>query len=106
MPKRIPPLTDTFLRTVKPESKEKKIFDGGGLYLLVTPTGGKLWRLKYRFGGREKLLSFGAYPQVSLATARQKRDEARVQVAQGIDPREAKKEEARAAETFDDLARE
>jgi integrase len=78
MPKRITPLTDTKVRTIKPAEKPKKIFDGGGLFLLVTPTGGKLWRLKYRFGGIEKLLALGAYPQTSLADARQKRDNARV----------------------------
>ena len=77
MPKRITPLTDTKVRTIKPAGKPQKLFDGGGLFLLVTPTGGKLWRLKYRFGGIEKLLTVGTYPQTSLAEARQKRDEAR-----------------------------
>ena len=71
MPKRIAPLTDTKVRTIKPAEKPQKLFDGGGLFLLVTPTGGKLWRLKYRFGGIEKSLSLGAYPQISLADARQ-----------------------------------
>ena len=56
MPKRITPLTDATVRAVRPAEKPKKLFDGGGLFLLVTPTGGKLWRLKYRFGGAEKLL--------------------------------------------------
>ncbi len=74
MPKRITPLTDTTVRKIKPAEKPKKLFNGGALFLLVTPTGGKLWRLKYRFGGIEKLLALGAYPQTSLADARQKRD--------------------------------
>ncbi|MEJ2031652.1 MAG: tyrosine-type recombinase/integrase [Deltaproteobacteria bacterium] len=106
MPRRIAPLTDTQIRNAKPQAKDYKLFDGGGLFLLVTPTWGKLWRLKYRFGGREKLLSFGAYPQISLSAARQKREEAKGQVANGIDPGEAKKEEAMATETFEELARE
>lgn len=106
MPRRIAPLTDTQVRNAKPQAKDFKLFDGGGLFLLVTPTGGKLWRLKYRFGGREKLLSFGAYPQISLAAARQKRDESKSQIANGIDPGEAKKDEARSVETFETLARE
>lgn len=106
MPRRITPLTDTQVRSVKPQAKEIKLFDGNGLYLLVTPSGGKLWRLKYRFGGREKLLSFGAYPQISLADARKKRDEARQLIAHGTDPGEAKREEAIKGETFEALAHE
>ncbi|MDP2003878.1 MAG: Arm DNA-binding domain-containing protein, partial [Desulfurivibrionaceae bacterium] len=86
MPKRIAPLTDTQVRSIKPAVKDIKLFDGGGLFLLVTTAGGKLWRFKYRFGGREKLLTFGAYPQISLADSRQKREHAREQIAQGVDP--------------------
>jgi hypothetical protein len=81
MPKRITPLSDTKIRSIKPTEKPQKLFDGGGLFLLVTPTGGKLWRLKYRFGGTEKLLSLGAYPQISLAEIRQKRDQALAMLA-------------------------
>ncbi|MBA3004544.1 MAG: DUF4102 domain-containing protein [Desulfurivibrio sp.] len=107
MPKRIAPLTDTQLRSIKPAAKDIKLFDGGGLFLLVTTAGGKLWRFKYRFGGREKLLTFGAYPQISLADARQKRDKARELVAQGIDPGAAKKEqEGVGNNTFAKLAAE
>jgi len=69
MPKRITPLSETRIRTAKSQKKEYKIFDGGGLFLLVTPTGGKLWRLKYRFEGKGKLLALGAYPEISLAHA-------------------------------------
>lgn len=71
MPKRITLLSDTKIRSIKPTEKLQKLFDGGGLFLLVTPTEGKLWRLKYRFGGTEKLLSLGTYPQISLAEIRQ-----------------------------------
>ena len=84
MPKRITPLTDAKVRTIKPAEKPQKLFDGGGLFLLVTPTGGKLWRLKYRFGGTEKLLTVGTYPQTSLAEARQKRDDARALLEKGM----------------------
>jgi hypothetical protein len=61
-----------------------KLFDGGGLFLLVRKSGGKLWRFKYRFDGKEKLLSFGAYPEITLLNARLKREEARQQIADGI----------------------
>ena len=110
MPKRVMPLTDTKIRTIKPAEKPRKLFDGGGLFLLVTPTGGKLWRLKYRFGGVEKLLAIGAYPQISLAEARQKRDQASALMLNGIDPNEVKKAQkaagAQEAETFEVIARE
>jgi integrase len=110
MPKRITPLTDAKVRTIKPAEKPQKLFDGGGLFLLVTPTGGKLWRLKYRFGGIEKLLAIGAYPQTSLAEARQKRDQASVLMLNGVDPSDTKKAQkaagAQETETFEVIARE
>ena len=100
-------LTDAAIRMAKPKDKPYKLFDGGGLFLLVTPSkqselppdgkklppsaGGKWWRLKYRFGGKEKLLSFGTYPEISLSSAREKRDAARRQIAEGIDPGEERK---------------
>jgi transposase InsO family protein len=71
-------LSDTACRKAKASPKPMKFSDGGGLYLLVTPTGGKLWRLKYRHGGKERLLALGSYPDISLAKARALRDEARV----------------------------
>jgi hypothetical protein len=74
MLKRIVPLSDIQVRNAKTTT-----FDGGGLYLLVSPTGGKLWRFKYRYAGKGRLLSFGSYPEISLADARQRRDEARKQ---------------------------
>ena len=110
MPKRIAPLTDTKIRTTKPAEKPQKLFDGGGLFLLVTPTGGKLWRFKYRFGGSEKLLSMGTYPGTSLAEARQRRDQASILLAKGLNPSETKKAQKAAGkqetETFEIIARE
>ena len=85
-------LTDATVKTAKPADKAYKLGDAGGLYLFVTPAGGKLWRLKYRIDGKEQKLSFGAYPDVSLADARAKRDEARKQLANNINPTSAKKE--------------
>ena len=79
------PLTDTAVRNAKPGLNITRIFDGGGMYLEVTTKGGKLWRLKYRFGGKGKLLALGTYPDVSLASARQKRDDARKLLADGTD---------------------
>ena len=75
----------------KPQEKEVKLYDGGGLFLLITPSGGKLWNLKYRFGGKEKKLALGAYPLVSLEAARQRREEAKKLLANGVDPGEMKK---------------
>ena len=104
------PLTDVKARNAKPGAKQVKLFDGDGLFLLVTPSGGKWWRFKYRFGGKEKLLSFGTYPEVSLSQARDKRDAARKQVAAGIDPGEVRKAQKAAkdqeANSFEVVARE
>jgi len=103
------PLTDTAIRSAKPQAKPFKLFDGGGLHLIVTPTGGRWWRWKYRFGGKAKGLSFGVYPDVSLKSAREKRDAARKQVAAGVDPGAARKAEKLAkagAESFEAIARE
>jgi hypothetical protein len=71
------PLADVAIRSAKPGEKPIKLSDGKGMFLLVTPAGGKLWRLKYRLDGREKLLAMGAYPEVSLSDARKRRDDAR-----------------------------
>jgi integrase len=110
MPKRILPLSETKVRTAKPQEKEYKLFDGGGLFLLVTPSGGKLWHFKYRLDGRERKLTLGPYPEISLAEARAKKDEARRQIANGIDPgaiRKAQKQAKTAeTETFEVIARE
>ena len=105
------PLTDTAIRNAKPGPKNQKLFDGGGLFLLVSPKGGKWWRLKYRIDGKEKLLSLGTYPEVGLKSARDKRAEARKLIAEGIDPskhRQAGKH-AKATEqanSFEGIARE
>ena len=92
------PLTDTAIKNAKSQAKQVKLFDGEGLFLLVTPSGGKWWRLKYRLGGKEKLLSLGVYPEISLKEARRRRDEARTLIAQGIDPSDQRKEEKAVAE--------
>lgn len=80
------PLTDTHIRNLKAGEKAYKVADGGGLYIHVAETGAKLWRMRYRFGGKEKLLSFGAYPDLTLARAREKRQDAKRLLAEGIDP--------------------
>ncbi len=79
-------LTDTEIRRSKPAEKPYKMSDSGGLHLLVTPSGGRLWRWKYRFQGIEKQMSFGPYPALSLADARERRDAARKLLINGIDP--------------------
>ncbi|WP_069706140.1 tyrosine-type recombinase/integrase [Burkholderia seminalis] len=104
-------LTDLAVRNAKPSTKQQKLFDGGGLHLLVTPVGGKRWVLKYRFGGKEKSLALGMYPDVSLSDARRRRDGAREKLAAGIDPSDAKKAEKRTARlsaenSFEAVARE
>ncbi|MBU1056095.1 MAG: integrase arm-type DNA-binding domain-containing protein [Proteobacteria bacterium] len=103
-------LSDVKIRNTKPSNKQIKLFDGDGLFLLVTPQGGKYFRLKYRFERKEKLLALGTYPEISLSDARQRRDEARRQVAHGIDPgavRKAQKQaETAETETFEVIARE
>jgi len=110
-------LTDPAVKSAKPgitpdgrqTDKSYKLADGGGLYLEVARAGGKWWRLKYRFGGKEKRLALGVYPDVTLADARQRRDEARRLLAQGIDPgehRKATRHTAAAPESFEAVARE
>ncbi len=85
------PLTDTAIRNAKPGAKAQRLFDGGGLYLEIAPSGGRWWRLKYRFGGKEKRLSLGTYPDTSLKAARDRRDDARQLLATGSDPGEQRK---------------
>ncbi len=110
MPRAVIQLSDTKVRTAKPQENEYRLFDGGGLFLLVTPSGGKYWHFKYRFGEKDKRISFGPYPEISLAEAREKREEARKQIAHGIDPSVARKAmkqaETTEAETFEVIARE
>lgn len=104
-------LTDTAIKNLKPQNAAKKYSDGGGLHLLVSPTGSKLWRLAYRFNGKQKLLAFGAYPSVSLADARRRREDAKSLLAAGTDPSEQVKADRRrqrvsSANTFDAIADE
>ncbi len=105
------PLTDIAIRTTKPADKPRKLTDGDGMFLLVNPNGSKLWRMKYRFAGKEKLLALGQYPEVSLAQARERRLEARKLLSNGIDPNAYKQDAKRQAEldalnTFEAVARE
>ncbi|MEQ1706211.1 MAG: integrase arm-type DNA-binding domain-containing protein [Rickettsiales bacterium] len=105
------PLTNISIQKTKPQSKPTKLFDGGGLYLLIQPSGGKCWRYKYRFAGKEKLLAFGTYPEVSLAEARERHAQARKALSAGNDPAEVKKEAKRLTQlksenTFESIARE
>ena len=105
------PLTDTTIRNAKPADKTRRMFDGGGLYLEVAPRGGKWWRLKFRFQGKEKRISLGVYPDVSLKKARDRRDAARKLLADGVNPsdnRKAQKETQleKAANSFEVVARE
>ncbi len=108
------PLTDTALRSAKPENKPVKLYDSGGLYLEVAPSGGKWWRLKYRIDGKEKRISLGVYPAVSLKDARERRNEAKEQLAHGRDPSDEKKatkvaaiaEKRERENTFEAVARE
>jgi hypothetical protein len=84
-------LTQFSITKAKPKQKPYKLSDGGGLHLLIQPGGSRLWRFRYRFGGRENMLVLGSYPEVSLATARDKRDEAKKLIAAGSDPSEKRK---------------
>lgn len=104
-------LKDLEIRRLSAKPKPYKVADGGGLFLLVQPSGAKLWKMKYRFHGYERKLTFGRYPEVSLSKARQGRDEARQMLADGIDPASAKRQaEAEAkisqATTFKEVAAE
>lgn len=85
------PLTDTLIRTAKPKAKSYKLPREDGLFVLVNPNGSKWWRLSYTFAGKEKLLSVGTYPEVSLKQARERRDAARRLLGEGIDPSEHRK---------------
>lgn len=105
------PLTDTAVRNLKPADKPFKLADGGGMYLHVTPNGGKYWRLAYRLHGKQKIFALGVYPQVSLAEARQTRDTAKKLIKQGIDPvadrqQTSQRKHDEQANTFELIARE
>ena len=105
------PLTDTAIKNAKPTGKPRKIADERGVYLLLMPSGGKLWRMDYRFDGKRKTLAMGSYPDTGLAAVRTKRDEARKLLADGVDPGENRKVQkaakvALAANSFEVVARE
>jgi len=91
------PLSDTTVRQAKPTDKPRKLADAGGLYLLVTPSGGKLWRFKYRHSGKERLMALGQYPVIGLSKARERHKAARDLLAEGIDPGATKKADKHAA---------
>ncbi|MGJ7131611.1 tyrosine-type recombinase/integrase [Morganella morganii] len=103
-------LTDTKVRAAKPDEKAYTLTDRDGLFLYVHPNGSKYWRFRFRFGGKQHLMAFGVYPEISLADARERRDAARKQVALGIDPRELKKElkeeQQKEFNTFEKVARD
>ncbi|MDR0310255.1 MAG: integrase arm-type DNA-binding domain-containing protein, partial [Acidobacteriota bacterium] len=104
-------LTEIAVKNAKPGKTRRTLFDGGGLFIVVETTGGKLWRFQYRFEGKRKLLALGKYPDVSLQEARKRHAEARERLAHGIDPSTARKVEKqisaeRAANTFEFVARE
>ncbi|WP_090317582.1 integrase arm-type DNA-binding domain-containing protein [Duganella sp. CF517] len=105
------PLTDVKIKSARPTEKPYKLYDERGLFLIVTPTGGKWWRLKYRFDDKEKLLSLGVYPDIGLRDARDRRDEARKLLTHFIDRglhRQTQKmlRQAQAANSFEAVARE
>ena len=105
------PITDAAVRTAKPGEKPQKLTDGKGLYLYIAPTGGKLWRYDYAFNGKRKTLALGPYPAITLADARERREEARKLLANGVDPGTVKKAQKaarleRASNSFEVLARE
>ena len=92
-------LTLFAVQNAGPKEKPYTLSDGDGLHLFVRPNGSKWWRFRYQFGGKEKMLSLGTYPEVSLATARTKRNEARSLVADGIDPSQKRRTDKLVAET-------
>ena len=102
-------LTVPTIQAAQPRCKPYALADGRGLHLLIQPKGGKWWRIRYRYAGKQQMLSLGIYPDVGLKDARQRRDEIRRQLANGIDPsaiRKAKTAAIRGADSFETLARE
>ncbi|MFP5258926.1 MAG: tyrosine-type recombinase/integrase, partial [Acidobacteriota bacterium] len=110
MPKKVVPLSEVAVRNAKPQAKPYKLADGGGLYLEVLPTGGKSWRVKYRYNNKEKRIVLGLWPSVSLKMARERREEIRSLLANGKDPHfeihAANARSKTASETFETISRE
>jgi len=105
MARTVKPLSDSTIKKAKPKEKEYKLFDGGGLHIVIKPTGSKLWRIKYRLNGKEKSKSLGKYPFVSLHEARAKLQEIKKQLSDGNDPNEKKKEvQQKQVHLFSDVA--
>src|SRR5262245_54556843 len=105
------PISATAIRNATPRDTPYRLHNTGGMYLEISPKGGRWWRMAYRYGGKRKLLSLGVYPDVSLADARERRDEARKLLARGVDPSAARKSAKRAAKhqaanSFESVARE
>ena len=96
-------LTEEIVREAQPQSKPKKLFDGRGLFLLIVPSGGKWWRYRYRFAGKQQTLAMGVYPEVNLVQARERCDQMRQLLLQGIDPAAARNAE-KSREVADRLA--
>lgn len=111
MPKRVKPLKEMEIRAAKHQDKTSYLFDGGGLFLEISSGGSKLWRMKYLFQGKSRMLSMGVYPEVSLANARERREEARKLIASGVDPSDNRRAAKtarieREANSFEIVARE
>src|SRR5262245_26964813 len=105
------PLTDILIKNAKAQEKQYKLSDEKGLYLLIHPNGSKYWRFRYRFADKERILALGVYPEIPLKEARDKRDDARKLLRDGIDPSEKKKETKRQQQAiienaFEAIARE
>lgn len=103
------PLSDTAVRNAKPREKAFKLYDEDGLFIIVRPNGGKWWRFRYQLDGKTKELSVGTYPEIALKDARERRDQARKLVANGIDPSDTRKAEKAAgssANSFEAIAHE
>lgn len=102
MARTIVPLTNTKIKTAKPKEKDYKLFDGGGLFLIIAKSGGKRWRFKYRFNDKEKVLSLGTYPTLSLKDARELREKYKNLIAKDIDPNEQKKQKKEEAKIIEE----
>ena len=106
MPRIATPLSDTKIKRAKPKDKMYKMFDGEGLYIEIKPTGRKVWRVKYRYGGKEKTYTIGDYPGINLSKAREITREIKAQISQGIDPVAKRQEEIKSKITFEKIVRE